>query len=191
MQSTVYPPPTPTLIDKVLYQMSLHRLVLLLQNGAICVYKVYQRETATLQLMQSASALKSGDGRPLAQTTFTTVLATSIVPPHYDCDQHYDGVRDLPDRPRRKTPLKRPESPQSEDLDLHSGLDANDNFLVFGLSKGHVIFVRIDIMDYIYARFAIHRQPVTQVAQLRTQQLFLSMCSEFSLKLWGFADNSL
>ena len=38
-----------------------------------------------------------------------------------------------------------------------SNEDANDNFLVIGLSKGHVIFVRLDMTNYIYARFSIHR----------------------------------
>jgi len=32
----------------------------------------------------------------------------------------------------------------------------NDKFLVVGLSKGMIIFVRVDNLDHIYARFSIH-----------------------------------
>lgn len=80
-------------------------------------------------------------------------------------------------------------SPQLDDIENFNG-DANDNFLIFGLTKGHVIFVRMDMPDYIYARFAIHRQPVTQMTQIRRQQLIISICTEFNLKLWGFENNS-
>ena len=36
-----------------------------------------------------------------------------------------------------------------------------DRFLVFGLSKGVVVFVAVDQLDLIYARFFFHRQAIT------------------------------
>ncbi len=48
-KSTIYPPPTPSLVDKVIYSMSLQRVFILLQNGSICVYRVHKRDTATLE----------------------------------------------------------------------------------------------------------------------------------------------
>ena len=67
----------------------------------------------------------------------------------------------------------------------------NDNFLMLGTSQGHIIFVRLDISDYIYGRFLVHRQEVVQLAQLREKQVFLSFCTELLLHLWGFVDGKL
>lgn len=52
------------------------------------------------------------------------------------------------------------DSPDSDEIDYE--LDgpeqaANDNWLVFGLSKGSVVFIRMDNLEFIYARFQVHR----------------------------------
>ena len=52
VKSTIYPPPTPTNIQKVIYCMVLKRVFVLLETGTICVYKVHKRETATLEKIQ-------------------------------------------------------------------------------------------------------------------------------------------
>ena len=52
IKSTIYPPPTPTSISKVIYCMSMRRVLLLLASGSLCVYKVHNRETATLDKLQ-------------------------------------------------------------------------------------------------------------------------------------------
>ena len=49
-----------------------------------------------------------------------------------------------------------------------------------------VLFVKVDNLDFIYARFSIHRQAVTQIHELRQHRLFLSICDELSLNIWGF-----
>jgi hypothetical protein len=194
IKSTIYPPPTPTLIDTILFQMSLSRLILLLQNGALCFYKVYGRETATLELMQHAVMLKDAEGKYLASTSITTIMLTSIVPPHFDCELFSDGTVKPVKRNAKKEQnrnLDRSPSPQSEDLDFDAETDADDNFLAIGLTKGHIIFVRLDMSSYIYARFAIHRQSVIHLEQIRSQKVFLSMCSELLLHLWGFENNNV
>ena len=53
VQSTIYPPPTPTNIQKTLYSMARKRVFVFLQTGTFCVYKVEGRETATLEKLQS------------------------------------------------------------------------------------------------------------------------------------------
>jgi hypothetical protein len=68
IKSTVYPPPTPTFIDRILYNMSLSRLILLLKNGSLCIYKVFNRDTATLELMQNANMLKDGSGKLISSS---------------------------------------------------------------------------------------------------------------------------
>ena len=49
VKSTIYPPPTPTNIQKTIFCMALKRVFVLLETGTICVYKVHKRETATLE----------------------------------------------------------------------------------------------------------------------------------------------
>ena len=52
VQSTIYPPPTPTNIQATLYSMALKRVFVFLKTGTFCVYKVDGRETATLEKLQ-------------------------------------------------------------------------------------------------------------------------------------------
>lgn len=110
----------------------------------------------------------------MSNTTITCIALTSIEPPHADCELFSDAPRN----PKRLSRIHKkvnklaipgqssnepiePDSPQSEDLDFENegGIDpdCNDNFLVLGMSKGHVVFIRLDMNKYIYARFAIHR----------------------------------
>ena len=42
--------------------------------------------------------------------------------------------------------------------DLSNG--KSDQFLVYGLSKGSVIFVKVNDLDHIFARFSIHREAI-------------------------------
>ena len=48
IKSTIYPPPTPTSITQVIFCMAIQRVFVLLESGNLCVYKVNNRETATL-----------------------------------------------------------------------------------------------------------------------------------------------
>ena len=41
--------------------------------------------------------------------------------------------------------------------------DEVERFLVIGLSKGSVIFVKIDQIETIYARFNIHKQQIEHI----------------------------
>jgi hypothetical protein len=70
-----------------------------------------------------------------------------------------------------------------EDLD---GGPILDQFLVIGLSKGTVIFVKVNNLSHIYARFSIHREAICQVNEVRDQGIFLSICEENILQIWGF-----
>lgn len=67
--------------------------------------------------------------------------------------------------------------------------DQSHKFLVFGLSKGTVIFLPIDSIDMIYARFSFHRQAVTTLHQIHGTSNFVSICDEFNLCVWGFKDH--
>lgn len=49
--STIYPPPTATSIQKVQYSMYKQRVYTLLRTGALCIYRILDKETAVLELM--------------------------------------------------------------------------------------------------------------------------------------------
>ena len=74
VKSTIYPPPTPTNIQKTLYSMALKRVFVFLQTGTFCVYKVEGRETATLENLQFPKQLKDKEGKSLSQQITSLTL---------------------------------------------------------------------------------------------------------------------
>jgi hypothetical protein len=55
-----------------------------------------------------------------------------------------------------------------------------------GLSKGTVVFISVDKIDFIYARFSIHRQAVELIEEMPSNEKFISMCSEKIIKVSYF-----
>jgi predicted Zn-dependent protease with MMP-like domain len=41
-------------------------------------------------------------------------------------------------------------------------------------------------MNYIYARFSIHGEKILQINEIKSKGIFLSLCSELKLNIWGF-----
>lgn len=46
--------------------------------------------------------------------------------------------------------------------------------------------MRVNNLEYIYARFSIHRQAVEQIHEIKEHKVFLSICSELQLCIFGF-----
>ncbi len=44
-------------------------------------------------------------------------------------------------------------------------------------------------MSYIYARFSIHGEKILQINEIKSKGIFLSLCTELKLNIWGFLDN--
>lgn len=120
IKSTVYPPPTPTTICQIEYQMSLSRLILLMTNGSIAMYRTFQRETATLEFLQEAKHLKDAEDKNLSGCTITDILLTPVVPPYYDCELFQGGEKDENKKKARfahkQRNSPRSDSPRSVDL---------------------------------------------------------------------------
>ena len=85
IKSTIYPPPTPTNIDKILYTIYLKRVLVFLQSGTFCVYKVDGRDTATLEKLQFDKQLKDYEGKCLSQQ-ITALTLCSVEPPRIDSE---------------------------------------------------------------------------------------------------------
>ena len=63
-----------------------------------------------------------------------------------------------------------------------------DRFLVLGTSKGMILFLEVDIIETIYARFFFHRQAITHVTEIPKHQKFVTICVENYICVWGFKD---
>lgn len=84
---------------------------------------------------------------------------------------------------------------KSQSLNGESGSDGQESrdekFLVLGLSKGSVIFVHVDSLEKIYARFNVHKQQIDHIHELKKQRCMMTLCQENELKIWGFQDGKM
>lgn len=144
---TIYPPPTPSEVCAVIYIRCIERMFLLLQNGTLCVYNIDQ-ETGYLEKMTESKQLRDYEGKGLSQH-LTCITKCLTKPPQFDCEIFSDLYK-----------YKEPLEPDYELIEDPNGERA-DQFIVIGLSKGTVLFVRVNDLDHIYSRFSIHRQAVT------------------------------
>lgn len=58
---------------------------MLLESGNLCVYKVHNRKTATLDKLQFAKDFKDYEGKSLSQK-ITAMNIISVTPPKTDCE---------------------------------------------------------------------------------------------------------
>lgn len=207
VKSTIYPPPTPTNIQKTLYSLALKRVFVFLKTGTFCVYKVDDRETATLEKLQFPKQLKDYEGKSLTQT-ITSLTLCCLEPPQVDSEIFSEAFKYNPSADEtKKTRMKAQhdevlasdssdsdlggeiscdlsesegEQPSSRHKsDLQVGVVKNRNtaenqddaeiekFLVAGLSKGSVIFVKVTKIEHIYARFSVHKQQIDHIHELK------------------------
>lgn len=118
-------------------------MFLLLKTGSICVYNI-EGETGTLEKLQESKQIKDYEGKGLNQA-ITCICTAYTEPPQYDCEIFSDLYKYM-----------EPTVPEYDFIDDPNG-DMIDKFLVIGLSKGTVIFVKVNNLDHIFARFSIHR----------------------------------
>ncbi len=109
--------------------------------------------------------------------TIKTMDLVSIKPPKFDCEVFADVTLN-----KGKIPIikkfrqveiidgdsARSESPKSTCLDFEGDEMADDFYLCLGMSKGTIVFVRVDNLEYIYSRFAIHRQGIEHLTEIQT-----------------------
>ena len=56
---------------------------MLLKTGAICIYRILDKETSVLEHMQYPNQIKDATGKAISQAISTMTVA-SAVPPAYD-----------------------------------------------------------------------------------------------------------
>lgn len=167
--STIYPPPTAKELKIMQYSIKLKKIFILLASGTICIYS-FDQETALLEKLQRPEHIKDQDGKSINQL-ITTMNFVTVVPPKYDCEVLQDKA------------LKR-----NDDLIEDTG---EENMIVLGFSKGTFAFVSVHQTDKVYARFSIHRQSIVKIEEMSAKGIFLSICSEFIMNIWGFANDNI
>jgi WD40 repeat protein len=176
--STIFPPPTAKEVVFLSYCMNLDRIFLMLVTGALCVYRMNEARTAILEKMLYPNMIKDESGKVLNQVV-TSICFTSVIPPKYDVEmwnEHASSSNNIMEKFHKEQKRKFPE-------------DQTHRFVVMGLAKGTVIFLPIDQIDLIYARFSFHRQPITTIHQIHGTRNFLSICEELTICIWGFKDH--
>ena len=151
------------------YSIKLRKMFILLASGTICVYS-FDQETALLEKLQRPEHIKDSDGKSINQLITTMDFAT-VVPPKYDCEVLQDRTLE-----------------EKEELVEDTG---EENMIILGFSKGTFAFVSVEQTDKIYARFSIHRQAIVRIEEMNIRGLFISMCAEFSLNIWGFKNGNI
>jgi WD40 repeat protein len=146
MISTIYPPPTAKNVVFLGYCMNLDRIFLMLVSGTICVYRINQAETAILEKMLQSNMIKDAIGKVLNQS-ITSICFSATIPPKFDVDIYNEASLSNAKVMKEK---------YEEQLAKYPA-DKTDRFLALGLSKGSVIFLQVDQIDFIYARFSFHR----------------------------------
>ena len=157
IKSIIYPPPTPTTINQLIFCMALNRVFLLLASGSLCVYKAHNRETATLDKLQFSVQIKDYEGKKLSQH-ITAMNLISVAPPPFDCEIFSDlhkyvetnitKTKDSSDSEEVGDILKDLEGVQARDHVMEEytkqlALRKNDEFLICGLDTGTIIFLNV------------------------------------------------
>ena len=146
MISTIYPPPGVKDVMFLGYCMNLDRIFIMLVTGTLCIYRFDESETAILEKLMDSNEIKDSLSRSLSQT-ITAVTFCQTIPPKFDTEIFTESSVvnfKLIEESYMGQKNKYPE-------------DLIDRFMAMGLSKGTVIFVAVDQIDHVYARFFFHR----------------------------------
>lgn len=132
----------------------------------------------------------------------------SVRPPPFDCEIFSETYFKAPEeediRPLDSSETDNEDSEMTADLEgspkNHRGQiedkvkreivkRKNDDFLVAGLETGTIIFINVNNLEQIYARFSVHRHQIAHIEEIRSKNLILSLCNEYKLLIWGFQNH--
>ena len=71
----------------------------------------------------------------------------------------------------------------------YSGSEDQDNFIIFGLSQGGIIFCSIESPDKIYTRISVHRDAIKHICEVKRNRSFISISEVNEMKIWKFGED--
>ena len=119
------------------YCSNIDRIFIVLESGSICIYRIDESNTTILENLLHQNQIKDSLGRNFNQQ-ITSVTFCQTVPPKFDIEIYSEETKIVSEW-QEKTPGK------------------IDRFMVLGTSKGMVLFLEVDNIETIYARFFFHR----------------------------------
>eukprot|EP00347_Sterkiella_histriomuscorum_P010595 403375671 len=146
-------------------KMMNERIFACFYNDAI---KIGELHHLALSFTNQGSAI--AEGKSITQQ-ITSMAFASSTPPRYDCEIFNEinvGLNKEEDRV----------------YDEQSYVDFSDKYLVFGLSKGTVVFISVDNLELIYSRFSIHRQAIEQIYEIKQYHKMVTLCQELSFNIY-------
>jgi len=154
---TLYPPPSAQKIEVIKHSILLDRVIVLLSNCSICMYKC-ENETALLEQIIKQSEIKDAEDKSIMIQEITSMELIRT--------QDKNAI----------PPFDR------EILNEHLHLEKMGNvcgetfqeFLALGMSKGSVYLIHVNKLNQLYCRFTVHREAVTTIRYLPHTDTFVS-----------------
>lgn len=146
----------------------------MLTNSAICVFKLH-KETAMLETLQQQSELKDSEQK--------SIMAQEIVSMELIRVQ---GKETIPAFDREVLSEK---LHQSSTNNLCKG--ELQEFVIYGMSKGSILFFHVKDLSQLFCRFTVHREAVTFIRYIAESETFLSFSSELDLVFWKLEKNEV
>lgn len=159
--TTIYPPPSAHDLRDIVFVNELKRVIVLLDSGVICLFSI-EGETGLLERMIRTGDIMDYELRPIV-SPIQCIRRVSCIPPQFDCELVF-----------RK----------------HSSEDSGGSqFLAMSAGKGMILFMSVDKIDRIYARFAVHRETITMIEEVKGY--IITLCLGNSLVISYFKENML
>lgn len=159
--TTIYPPPSAHDLKDIIFIEDLRRVLVLLDSGVICLFSI-EGETGLLERLIRTGDITDHELRPIT-SPIQCVKKVSCIPPQFDCELVF-----------RKHANDEPEPSE---------------FLAMSAGKGMILFMSVNKIDRIYARFALHRETITMIEEV--QGYIITICAANLLIVSYFKDNML
>ncbi|CDW84829.1 UNKNOWN [Stylonychia lemnae] len=158
IQSTIFPPPTAQQTIAIFHSHKLNRLLVLLITGSICIYQ-FEKETALLERIQQPNQLRDSEGKGTGKQK---IMCTALI----KCYKRQHHI-----------------VPFDQDIfNERVHLNAVQNYVKDGLEDQEYFAFK---MEQIYARITVSRAPVRNIHYVPTKQIFITICEELIVKIWG------
>ena len=143
----IYPPPTAADVKQLVYSKDLHRVILLLFSGTICVYKI-DGDTGLLEKIIYVGDVKDALGRSVMTPPNTMELTFSPVP-FFDSEVTH----------------KKKLGKQQKTLGTYSWT-IEDSYLALAVGKGSIMFIHLEHLTRVHARFYFNREKITEIKEV-------------------------
>ena len=168
------------------------------QSGNLCFYKL-ERQTSTLEKVVYQSELKDSEGGALTQKV-TCFEISSITTPRFDSKTNkfnrklarQDSMRQRIESANDELGIK--EASETSSIQTDSSMRdvvEEDQWIVFGMSRGQLIFFSIFDMSYLHSRYDVATAEVTAVREIIKYNSFLVLDKENVLTLCEFQDDKV